>query len=820
MTSKRHLTLVAAAATLLAAAPISMIFDSLNWLFQAIITIALISGAAWGARSLRGRLWTQVLAMVGGLLVAVTMFFSQGTGILGLIPTPSTFSHFRELFLKSGEDVRTAYVPAPDIDSLLFITILGIGLVAILVDVFAVGVRRPALAGLPMLAIYSVPVAVYAESVSPIPFVIGAIGFLWLLVTDNVDKVRRFGRRFTGEGRGVDLWEPSPLAAAGRRLAAFGVVVAVLLPIVIPGMTEGFFSRFGATGSGGPGNGQGPGSGSVNLFAHLYGELNQTQIRELVKVTTNDPSPFYMRFGTADDIQLDGFRNRAPSGKPVGADLPRPIGLQGPGITGQRYNAKVEVSKNFDMPMVPVYASPISTKGLDASWNYDVDQQIFYSVRSRSAGKKFEFDFIHAEYSPDALRTARPLPLSNQIQRNMTRVPVELEEIQELVNGLIDGKPTVYDQVRALYDYFSQKNGFAYDLTVPEGTNGQKILNFLDVKRGFCQQYAAALAWMLRVAKIPSRVAFGFTKGSNYTGGNYVLTNRNLHAWTEVYFEGFGWVPFDATPSASIAGAVNSSWAPNVDAPPENPSTGAPATANPGSTTEPGDDKFLPGNDDCPECGTDGSSSQTPTPPWVWWSLGGAGLLLILLIMPAIRRQSLRRRRTQLATATAVAAVAGGPENTMAIVDTENSDAARSQAHAAWDELIDTMVDYRLIIDAAETPRTTAERLVREQGLDTATAGVTRQLGHAEERARYSQHPIAATGLMGAVADVRKALAAQAGRWVRLVAVLLPPSVVYRWRSRATSLGLKLSRRTSDASLAMRRVVRPILPRRRLSARG
>ena len=56
---------------------------------------------------------------------------------------------------------------------------------------------------------------------------VGAVGFLWLLVTDNVDRVRRFGRRFTGDGRDVDVWEPSPLAAAGRRLAVVGVLVAV-----------------------------------------------------------------------------------------------------------------------------------------------------------------------------------------------------------------------------------------------------------------------------------------------------------------------------------------------------------------------------------------------------------------------------------------------------------------------------------------------------------------------------------------------------------------------------------------------------------------
>ena len=51
-------------------------------------------------------------------------------------------------------------MPVPDLDGLLLLTTAGVGLVAVLVDLAAVGIRRPALAGLPMLAIYSVPVAV------------------------------------------------------------------------------------------------------------------------------------------------------------------------------------------------------------------------------------------------------------------------------------------------------------------------------------------------------------------------------------------------------------------------------------------------------------------------------------------------------------------------------------------------------------------------------------------------------------------------------------------------------------------------------------
>jgi transglutaminase-like putative cysteine protease len=815
MTSRRHMTLVAAACTLLASAPIISIFDSLKWLMQSVIVVAVIMGAAWGARSLRMRVWAQVLAMILGLLVGVTMFNGDGTALAGLIPTPATFAHFATLFTQSGVEVRSAYVPAPDLPGLLFITVLGVGSVAILVDLFAVGLRRPALAGLPMLAIYSVPVAVYVESVSPVPFMIGAAGYMWLLVSDNVDKVRRFGRRFTGEGRGVDLWEPSPLAAAGRRLAVAGVLAAVILPIAVPGMTAGLFTDWGASGQGGQGpGGNGPGS-AVNLFAYLGGQLNESAVRELVRVTTNDPNPFYMRFGTADDIQLDGFRNRGPNGQPVGSDLPKPLALGAPGVTNQQFSAKVDVFKTFDMPLLPVYSAPVSTRGLDANWRYDPDQQVIYSQRLKSSGRKYEFDYVRSDFSPDALRTAKQLPLANPVQRTYTRLPIELPEVRTLVDSLTKDKATEYDRVRALYDYFSQKNGFVYDLTVPEGSSGQKITDFLEQKRGFCQQYAAALAWMARAAGIPSRVAFGFTRGSNYTGGVYTLTNHNLHAWTEIYFDGFGWVPFDATPSASVAGAVNSVWAPNVDAPTTSPTSGGPqATATPdGSDTE----KVRSTTDpSCPDATA--RSWVAATPPrrrraWVFWASGGAVVVprAVSASLAAATHAPPRRRRLSVAESTVSAATT---EDNVIVVDVSDADAARRKAHVAWDELMDTMVDYRIPIDAAETPRTTAERLIRTEGLPTSPAESARRIGQAEERARYSRQPISPDGLMEAVADVRQTLAGQAGRWVRLSAIILPPSVTQRWRAAMSAAATAAANRMTDINLAMRNMMRPLRLRR------
>ena len=221
MTGRRRLGLIAACATLLAAAPLSAIFESWSWLLQSILTVALIAGAAVAARTLRFPTWAQALGMVVALLLALTWIFPSGKEIL--IPQPATFGWFVDLIKQAGEDTRAYGVPVPDREGLQFVAVLGIGTVAIVVDLLTAVFRRPALAGLPMLAIYSIPVAVYLDSVPVLPFIIGAAGYLWLLVADNVDRVRRFGRRFTGDGRDVDIWEPSPLAAAGRRLGAVGV---------------------------------------------------------------------------------------------------------------------------------------------------------------------------------------------------------------------------------------------------------------------------------------------------------------------------------------------------------------------------------------------------------------------------------------------------------------------------------------------------------------------------------------------------------------------------------------------------------------------
>ena len=97
-------------------------------------------------------------------------------------------------------------------------------------------------------------------------------------------------------------------------------------------------------------------------------------------------------------------------------------------------------------------------------------------------------------------------------------------------------------------------NGFVYSLDVKPGNSGDALVDFLTNKQGYCEQYASAMAVMLRSLNIPSRVVVGFTQGVKRADGSYLVTSHDAHAWVEVKFENNGWVRFDPTPGGRRPG--------------------------------------------------------------------------------------------------------------------------------------------------------------------------------------------------------------------------------------------------------------------------
>jgi transglutaminase-like putative cysteine protease len=89
-------------------------------------------------------------------------------------------------------------------------------------------------------------------------------------------------------------------------------------------------------------------------------------------------------------------------------------------------------------------------------------------------------------------------------------------------------------------NHFKTEN-FYYTLT-PQLLQDNPIEEFLlETRRGFCEHYATAFVYLMRVAKISVRVVTGYQGGELNKVGNFLdIRQAYAHAWAEVGLENRG----------------------------------------------------------------------------------------------------------------------------------------------------------------------------------------------------------------------------------------------------------------------------------------
>jgi hypothetical protein len=165
------------------------------------------------------------------------------------------------------------------------------------------------------------------------------------------------------------------------------------------------------------------------------------------------------------------------------------------------------------------------------------------SVIWNAADKVYEYS-IHPSPPPELLPPAR--------RTQLTRYPTPSVGLREWLKQLQLEDQDPYAKAKRLQSFFLTH--FVYELGAPRLNRLNPIDDFLfNQKRGHCERFASALALLLRMEGIPSRVVVGYLPLSrNWITGDYDIRLCDAHAWTEAWFPERGWTLMDATPAATL----------------------------------------------------------------------------------------------------------------------------------------------------------------------------------------------------------------------------------------------------------------------------
>ncbi|MFC5532057.1 transglutaminaseTgpA domain-containing protein [Cohnella yongneupensis] len=181
----------------------------------------------------------------------------------------------------------------------------------------------------------------------------------------------------------------------------------------------------------------------------------------------------------------------------------------------------------------------------------------------------------------DALRQLPPAQDSLQDLAPYLQLPVSLpERVRDLAKAQTAGLTNDYDRAKQLETYLRATYPYTNTPDVSKQTSKDVVDAFLfEIQEGYCDYFSTSFVVMARSIGLPARWVkgystgfdpaelerqrFGFDESQDPSGaGTYTVRNADAHSWAEVYFEGYGWIPFEPTSGFSLplprpAGAVD-----------------------------------------------------------------------------------------------------------------------------------------------------------------------------------------------------------------------------------------------------------------------
>lgn len=610
----------------------------------------------------------------GGLLVGLLLGGS-------LLPPGAALTAAGQALARAWSSASWYAAPVPsDVPGVEPLLMLGVLLLMVLVDLCACTWRRPALVGLPLLITFSIPISLIGGGVSWWVFALTAACFLSLLFLHEGVEIAQFGQAL-GHYPGVTARSasdvgPGAVRASASTIGAVATTLAIFLPALIPTLHLGLIGHNGSEG--------GSQISIVNPMTDLKRDLVQGPDVALLRLTTDDPQPQYLRISVLNRFSENAWSSgdrSVPRDQQADGPLPNLVGVS-TSVPRTEYEYQVTAAPNFSSTWLPTQA-PVSEVTAAGDWRYDASTMDFLASDPSLTTSGLQYSMTAVQLDLTAQRLSVLGDASGLVGKQYTSLPADLPPmVTQYAQDVTRDAETRFARAVALQDWFRRDGGFRYDTSVAPGTGTDDLVAFLSEagggRVGYCEQFASAMAVMARAVGIPARVAVGFLQPDLVGPGTWEYSSHDLHAWPELFFPGSGWVRFEPTPSARSGPAPDYTRQQAVGPGPAiSPDQGATSNGAPGRRGT---------REDEPSASPSRPSSTSAS--WrdhLGVTLGGVlgvGAFVLLALLP----RTVRRRRR----------------------------AARLDAdlESAWHELRDTAVDLGLEWPTGRSPRETRDRLV------------------------------------------------------------------------------------------------------------
>jgi transglutaminase-like putative cysteine protease len=505
-----------------------------------LIAAALLSVALAEALERRSLLLATAVSALG-LVVFAGLFVLPGTTWFG-VPTSDTLRSAVDALGRVGHEARVQVAPSPPLPPLLLAALAAVWTASFSAHALAVRAGSPLLSVLPPVALVGFADTVLEDGARPMYALLLLAGAVLVVFTDGLRRIRQWGPVWSSPGRR----RLSSVAGRGaRRVGVTAVVFALAFPGVLPGFRDEALVDFSTS------SGQGV---RLDPWVSIRSNLQRDTPITLYRVASHDAIgrtfPSYWRALSLDLFDGENWTSSDPNldeGSLLPAQTTIPPPVVAPAHVTRQVQQRIQVMREQQDVALPMAYPPAQIAVPTSEVRYDHELGTVTVPGTLPVGTTYTVVSNVVIPSAPEMDEATPVSPAAKYTYLPPTTPPRIGEIaRRWAADATERNP--YREIVAIMDHLTEPGAFTYSDAVDLRDDSNALLTFLTkTRKGFCQQFAAAMAVLVRSLGFPARIAVGYRTGQASTGA-FTVTSHDAHAWVEVYFRGYGWLPFEPTP--------------------------------------------------------------------------------------------------------------------------------------------------------------------------------------------------------------------------------------------------------------------------------